>query len=286
MNVDGMASRGFLFVLLALATGVMGCPQAEEAIRQAVKPPEIRVEQILPTGISAQQLDLELGISIDNPNPLGLSLSGIDYNLEFAERPLASGTGGSGLRLVPSGTSEATVPVSLLFTDLGAIYEQFRGADEVPYRLHGKVRVDTPIGEIPIPYDVQGKLPIIRAPRIKALKADVERVSFSGADVVLIIKLENPNSFDLDIRGVDYAMDLEGKPFTSGRVEDARVAPKSTGSIEVPVSLDFGSLGSWAYSVVKGGSADYSLSYKGVYRIMGRDVKHDEEKQGSVKFSR
>jgi len=273
-------------LLSAGAVMVSGCPEAEEIIRQAVRPPEVSVRNVAVRGISRESLDLELGIEIDNPNPVGLSLAGVDYNFVLSGHRLASGTGGGGIELEPSGVSEAVLPLSLDFEEVKSVYEASRGRDEIPYELSGKVQVDTPIGRIPVPYKARGELPVIRPPRIRSVRVEVDKLSFSGAELVLSLNLHNPNSFPLSIQGADYSLSLDGRPFTSGSLGSGEVPPRSTGDLEVPVSLDFLSAGSWAYSLISGGSADYSLDYSGTYLIKGRPVSHSEQKSGSLSFGR
>ncbi len=263
-----------------------GCPEATETIQQVVQPPPINVADVAVSGISSKSLDLDLGLSIDNPNPIGLYLSGIDYDLSLAGRDLASASQRSGIEIQAAGASKTRIPLSLAYNEVKAIYDSVKGQDEIPYGLSGRVYIDSPIGEIPIPFQAEGMLPIIRPPKIKGVRVKTGGLSLAGADLDIIIDLKNPNAFALDIQDIDYALNLEGKDLASGRINAASVPGKSSGSISVPVSIDSSSAFSWLSSMIAKGSADYSLSYDATYRLDGHPIKHREHKQGSASFGR
>jgi len=287
MNVKSARKRLFPSVLLfAICVLTFGCPEAVEMISQAVQPPEVKMGKVQFSGISREFFDFDLGIVIDNPNPIGLPIAGIDYDFDLAGNDLASGTSDKRFELKASGKSETTIPVSIAYNRLKDIYEAAQGADEVPYSLSGIISVETPMGDIDVPYKTKGMLPIVRPPKIASVKVHIERMSLSGADLLLSMDIYNPNAFDLDIQGVDYNMTLDGRFFTSGRVDQKTIPEKSEGEIGIPVSMDFISAGQWGYSLLTKGSANYVLSYKGDYDIMGRLVEHNEEESGTVRFRR
>lgn len=278
----------FIRALILAATALIfcGCPQAKDVMEKVVQPPKVQVKEVRVAGISYQSIDLILATEIDNPNPVGLTLAQIDYALTLAERPLASGSLPSGLALKPAGTSSADLPISVDYNEVQKIYDASVGQDELPYTLSGRVQLDTPVGRIPVPFKTSGVMPVVRPPKLAGVSLRVSSLSFSGADLVIGIKVQNPNAFPLAVDAVDYALKLEGQDFSSGRIADQAVPKKGSGTISVPVHLDFVSAGSWAYSLITKGKADYALTYNAVYTIKGYPVKQNEEMQGSLNFKR
>lgn len=278
--------KGFIVfsVISALAVPFAGCEKAGDILKEVVQEPRVSLADFAITGISSDKLDLAAKLAIDNPNPVGLRLSALDYSIELAGNRLFSGESDEGLEINPSGKSFTSIPISLGYGDVESVYNAVKGRDEIPYRLSGKVRLDTPIGELPIPYDVRGKLPVVRPPKIMSVDLDVKSLSISKAKLDLDIKLYNPNNFDLDISGAGYALALDGKGFSRGRIEGRKVPAKSEGKIKVPLDLDILSLGTWAYSLLSGGSADYELSYDAKYKIKDWPVSQKEIKAGSLKI--
>jgi LEA14-like dessication related protein len=273
-------------LLVPVIAAMYGCPQAQEVVKKVVQPPTVAVKAVQVTGISYQTIDLNLATEINNPNPVGLKLAAIDYAIMLADRPLASANLASGLQLKPSAKSTADFPVSVAYTEIQKIYDASKGRDELPYKLSGRIQLDTPIGRIAVPFQTSGMMPVVRPPKLAGVTARVSNLSLFGADLVLGIKVQNPNSFPLAIAAVDYTLKLEGKDFSSGHVAGQSVPKKASGTINVPVHLDFVSAGSWAYALIIKGKADYALTYNAVYTIKDYPVKQNEEMQGSLKFKR
>lgn len=128
-------------------------------------------------------------------------------------------------------------------------------------------------------------LPVVRVPKIKGVNIDVDGFpTLSGANLILHISVENPNAFPLAMQAATYSLALENKPFTSGQTGAQTIAAKSTGEITVSVHVDFGSVGSWAYSLITKGKAQYALDYEATYLIDQNPVKQKEQVKGALKF--
>ena len=278
------ALRLMVVVLFTLLAG--GCPEAQDMIEKAIQTPKVEIKDLFFSGLSEQNIDLDLLLEVDNPTPLALNFNGLEYELALAGRPLAAGSSSSATELKASDKSQVSVPLSLAYNEIKTVYDQAQGQDEIPYQLSGKALLKMGGAEIPVPFKTSGMLPVIRPPRILSVGLKVDNLSLSGADLILSIKIDNPNSFPLSIQGMDYALQLEGKDFSSGQVGLQAVPKKSSGSIEAPLHLDFISMGSWAYSLLTKGKAVYALHYQAVYTINNHPVKHREEKQGTLNIGR
>lgn len=284
-----MHSRGKLplaIALFAAALAAAGCPGAEDIIEEIFKPPRVSVRNVAVSGISTDAIDLVLDLRIDNDNPVGLTLAKVDYNLGVEGSPLASGATGTGITLKASGASDAQVPLSFAYQEFKNIYDKAKGKDYIDYTLAGQVHLDTPVGDIPIPYSTSGKLPVVRPPKVKSVGINVKSLNITGADLGIQLNMENPNAFPLQIEGFNYNLDLEGKDFASGLIDSGKIAPKSAGVLEVPLTLDFMSAGNWAYSLLTKKKASYNLDYNATYMIENHPVKQSENKSGKIDFSR
>jgi len=265
---------------------IIGCQKAGEIIKENVQTPKVSLADLAVTDISSQKLNLLAKLEIDNPNPIGLSLDGLDYNLELAGNSFFSGESNEGLNVKASGKSFAKVPIALKYDDLKKVYDSLKNEDEVPYRLSGQVKLNTPIGSLPIPYDVKGKLPVVRPPKINSVDLKVKSLTLSEAKLDLNLKLFNPNSFPLNISRLNYQLLMDGKDFSNGQIESAKVPAKSEGEIAIPILLDLAGVGNWAYSLLKSGSSDYELDYDAKYQIKDWPVKHQEKKTGTLKIKK
>jgi len=281
--------RANIKMVLSVALGLLiltGCQKAGELIKEKIQTPKVSLDDLAITGISAQKLDLLAKLAIDNPNPIGLSLAEMDYELELNNEPFLSGKSNEKMEVTASGKSHCKVPLSLKYDDLNRVYNSIRNQDEVPYRLKGQVKLDTPIGAIPVPYDVRGKLPVVKPPRINAVELKLNNISLQSAKLEMGLNIFNPNNFPLIISKADYNLKMSGKNFSSGEIGSANIPPGSEAEIKIPLSLDLVGMGNWAYNLLKSGSSDYELTYDARYQIKDWQVKHQEKKNGNLKIKK
>jgi len=277
----GMAALAALFILAALAGG---CEKTKQVIAQGIKPPAVAVRDYTIDEISTKHLTVVLHLVIDNPNPIGLKLTSVTYELTLAEKPLISGSTENGADIKAGGTCEVDVSVVMNYADVLAVYDAVQAVDEVPYQIKGRITLDTPIGPLPIPYKSEGMMPVVRPPKVADLGIQLGNVSFSGMDAVIKMTLENPNGFPLDIRFINYQLFLENKPFSTGSVIGKPIPAHGTATMDAPVNVAFGSAGSWIYSLVLKGQAAYLLQLDAGYTMKGKPVKQSEQWNGTLKF--
>jgi len=281
-----MKIRGSLLLAVLICANFFACAQTRGIIEKVIQVPTVSLADISVTDISARSMGLLLDLEINNPNPRGLELNALEYQVDLAEKPLFSGVSSEKMSLAANGTSHSKVPVSLSYKDVMAAYDSIKGRDEVPYKISGQAKVNSPIGEIPIPYSFQGSIPVIRPPRISEVSLKIDQLNLTGAALHLNLKIFNPNSFNLDIAGADYSLDLAGNSFSSGNIPSASVPAKSNGALSVPLSINFSGLAGSVYSLLTKGNADYSLNYNASYKIKNRTVIQTESKSGTLKIQR
>ncbi len=280
-----MKKMKVILILLPAAFFLLGCPNFAELAREVVKPPKVSVKDVVITDISTEKIGFNLELAIDNPNPIGLPLTGIEYRFNLMDQPLFSGKDNSSTEIKASGVSQVNIPVSVAYADIKTIYDSARGLDEMPYTFSGKVHLETPVSDLPVPFKTSGKLPVIRPPKIKNATVNVERLGFTGIDLSLVLTLHNPNGFDLQIVSLKHSMKLDGHPFVSGSIPARTIPRKSSGTLRIPVKIDSSKLAIFR-SIIKKGSASYSLDYNATYNLKDRTIKHSDNFQGKVDFRR
>ena len=62
---------------------------------------------------------VNLTFTVENPNPVGISLAESDYKLSVAGKQLVAGKPPAGLQIPASGSSDVTLPAQVRFADLG-----------------------------------------------------------------------------------------------------------------------------------------------------------------------
>jgi LEA14-like dessication related protein len=281
-----MKRYGLIFCALLLAAAFINCAKPADVVRKVIQPPEVSVSDVSITSISASSVALALTLEIKNPNPVSLTFTSLDYQLEMADRPVASGSTTERMAIPANGSTKVKTPVALKYSELAAAYDAAKGLDQVPYKVTGKVRLDTPIGVIPIPIIYKNAMTVVRPPRIQGVGIRVNRLALDQATVSLDLDIYNPNSFNLEITTAEYTLKLGEKVFSSGMIAPTSIKAKSNATLSVPVSISFASVGAWAYSALLKGSAVYDLSYFGAYKMQGKSVIQQESKAGNLSIWR
>jgi LEA14-like dessication related protein len=106
---------------------------------------------------------LRVKLLVHNPNPYGLSTSGMSYEL-YVRDTIALARGADTLHRTVGGHDSLLVslPLDVSWRGLGAASNAMIGYGMIPYRLAGNITADTPIGQTKIPFDQKGEFAAIR----------------------------------------------------------------------------------------------------------------------------
>ncbi len=259
IGIYGARVHGFI-LLLAVST-LLSCSTMRE-LAQTQKP-RLSVKEARLTNLSFESLVLALDVRIDNPNPVGLTMAGFDYDLSLAGQSFIKGQQNRSMSIPAQGKSILEIPISLQFRELYNSFKALKNKGETPYRIGCGVTFDLPLlGRTRIPVSHSGSIPLIKLPAVKMAGLKVKNLGLSGADLELRLKLTNPNTFGLALNGIDYNLKIEGKQWAHGsRQQAVNVARGATGTVRIPISLDFKEMGMAVYRAISGKEAlDYRFS--------------------------
>lgn len=248
-----------LAAVLLLAAAVSGCASLTEVVQR----PTARVTGARITGLTFDRAEITFDVEVENPNPVGVRLAGIDYELFFGELSFLRGQTDEPLDIAANGASTVRIPVSVGYTELIDSVRGIAERTETDYRLAAGVSVDIPvIGRQRLPIEHTGSIPVVRAPRIRVRELRIDRLGLTGADVILRLGVANPNGFGLSLEELDYALRVNGELWGSARVEErARLAEGGETEVRIPISLDFGAMGRSVRELILGdGRVAYNLS--------------------------
>lgn len=98
---------------------------------------------------------------------------------------------------------------------------------------------------------------VVERPRVAVESTEVTGLNLRTADLRVRFRVENPNSFGLDLSGLDYALDVAGRTLFEGdRRERLALGPGERGLVELPIRVRYQDV----YEVARD-----------VYRDRGRD---------------
>jgi len=160
------------------------------------------------------------------------------------------------------GKSRIEIPVSLTFNDIYKTYQSLKNQDSTTYKLACGLIFDLPVlGKTRIPISKSGNVPLIKIPKIKIGSLKLKKLTFSGADLLLNLELNNPNNFSFVLNKLNYDFVVNNKTWAKGLTqENFSIDKKGKGTLSIPISLNFRQMGSTAYNLITGNkSLDYNL---------------------------
>jgi len=204
-----------------------------------------------PPGVGSGAAVFRFNLEVFNPNPFGLTLDRIDFDLAVNGRRAASSSFAGGLALAPRGSSPLTLEVAVpLATGLGLLSDLARliAGEPTTYALQGVVTVDL-LGvrqRLPAVTLASGTISqplVLAAPRVSFSleQSGLRELSLTRAVVELAFTLENPSPLGYLFRAPELALELAGAAIGTGRAVTESVAAFST--TPVLLRLEFNPLG-------------------------------------------
>jgi LEA14-like dessication related protein len=248
-------TRAFLphaLLLVCAAVVLNGCALVRTAA--GIRDPDVRIEGVRVADASFDHVDLLFDVAIRNPNKVAATLDSFDYSLELNQFTVLSGTQDAAVAIASQGSTTVPVPVSLRFNDLYRLYSDLSDKDEVDYALLAELNFDVPVlGRVSVPVSREGTLPMAKEPMISVEDLQVERLDFDSADVELVLRINNPNAFDMLLENLAYEFTVDGTEWGRGSIrERMSVNEKGETMLRLPFRLDLGAMGQAVQGLLRG----------------------------------
>ena len=137
-----------------------GCAAVQSALnienpRYSIRDIRPRVDIAIP--LSASSIDIDFALEVDNPNPVGLRLDQIDFDLLINNVRALESTSRHGARIPANGTGTVHLNASLRYENIrtvwGELLDAVRG-ERARYEIQGTAHYDTPVGRLSFPVTV------------------------------------------------------------------------------------------------------------------------------------
>jgi LEA14-like dessication related protein len=232
-------------IRIAMAAAIAAALAACESLESAIRKPTVEVVGFAIERLTFEDAAVRLDLKITNPNPVGIELAGFDYSLVIEGSELVKGTVDKKVGLRANGSSVVPVPMSFRYDSLFAAVRGLADKDETPYQITVGLSFDIPVlGKMKVTAAHKGTLPVVHVPRVRLASVRLEGVTLQGASIVLGVELANPNGFGLSLASLDYRFSVSGQRWATGTSRRAvQVPAKQSGRIDIPVNLDFASIG-------------------------------------------
>ena len=196
-------------ILLLVALLVSGCSSLQKYVRQ----PEVRFQDLRIVSASLLQSEVAFEFQVNNPNPVGLPVRGLRYQLDIDGQKFLSGTAHEGLEVPARGSGVLRLPVTLeharIVPGLGALAKQ----KQIAWALHGEID----FGLVRVPVRATGQFRLPRLPRVSINTLSLRNIDLRGVTLRLSLKVDNPNGFALPLQGLEYRALIGGTPLVDGR---------------------------------------------------------------------
>lgn len=241
-----------LVVMVTVATLFMGCASLDQLIQKPTASfSEMRLSQA-----DLLQSTAVFGFNVNNPNPIPIHARRITYNLKLNGRHFVSGELDQGLTLAAGATSRMQVPVTMRYLDFFDSLSRLWKTKSADYALNGGFTV----GPFTIPFQAHGNFELPKMPKISLESVKIDQLTASGARLHCRLKMDNPNTFQLLLKRLDYKLKLGDTSFASASaLPDGSIAANSVGTMNFGFNISFVKLGYSAYRLLLGSNADYRL---------------------------
>jgi len=80
----------------------------------------------------------------------------------------------------------------------------------------------------------------MKKPKVTVIDTKLTGLSFSKVDLLFDIKIDNPNSVEISLAGLDYRLKINGNSLFSGTKNDPlNIGAKGSSTIQIPLSLKY-----------------------------------------------
>jgi LEA14-like dessication related protein len=226
----------------------------------AFKVPTARIQAVRLNRVDFQSVTTDFDVVVHNPNGVGLKLAGYDYDFRIEDQSLISGDQPEELRVKAKAESTVTVPVTIRFADIWNLVQATEGKEKVGYRFAAGLKLATPIGKLRIPIEKEGRMPVLKPPRVTVKSVKMDRIDLSGARFTVKMKVKNDGPSKLGVDKVDWDFSVAGSDFLSGGLDGGgALEAGEERSVTLPVEMSFADVGRSLYGVLMSGNLDYRL---------------------------
>lgn len=251
------------FILLIIATlSFHSCAQLQKL--SDVSRPQVSVADMNITGLSLSTVELTADIEITNPNNIAIDLSSYNYALKINDLTFISGIEDQNTSIKARESNVIKIPLEIDYSELIQTIQSLRNQDRSNFDFEAAFGFALPvIGDIEVPVQYSGEIPIIKRPSISLQNFSVEDISLTAANLNIELNIENPNSFQLNLDQLSYDIEVNGLQSISGTLEEKiDLASDSEQTVNIPVSISFLNAGMTAYRILSGND-DIEYTLKG-----------------------
>jgi LEA14-like dessication related protein len=145
--------------LWLLAATAIGCASIGRAV---FREPVVSYRDAMITGLGLTGGNLEVVLSIYNPNSFRLDGTALTYSIAVDSVPFGTGSLSDRFTVQEGDSTLVRLPLAFSYAGVGQAGRQLIQTGSVNYTVSGDITVGTPIGSFTRPYSGRGRLTTIR----------------------------------------------------------------------------------------------------------------------------
>ncbi|WP_445666232.1 LEA type 2 family protein [Fodinibius sp. AD559] len=258
-------------ILLTCALFLLDGCAALKDLSNSIQKPHLSVENVRVSDFNFEEMELTYDIKVNNPNALSVQMLAYDYNLDINGNALVTGDQKKGLAIEASGASTFHIPMRLNFSEVYRSVQSLQDSEEASYTFLSNLTFDLPaLGQTKVPVSKEGRIPLLKTPKISLKDFNVTGISFSSADLNLQLHFDNPNSFGIDVNALKYDLMINGDRWAEGTtLKGTTIKEQGVTVLNIPISLNISEMGMSAYRLLtRGETFDYQI--KGDFDLTAR----------------
>lgn len=229
-------------------------------LNQLFQKPSVSIRSVDLTSLSFTGIGANFVMNVDNPNPIGIDLARLAYQLTIEGKQLAQGQANQAASVPANGSGTITLPVTINFADFVDSIEALFKKETVSYGIALAPGFNTPLGIIDIPLSHQGQFPVPRLPDVSLGTPSVSGIDLGGASLALPIQIHNRNGFALPVGGLRYKLVVGGNSIAEAGASPGSVAANQVVSVPVVARIHFAQTGLGLMRALQEGSTDVGLT--------------------------
>jgi LEA14-like dessication related protein len=144
--------RGRLLLLLSVSVLLTSC------LSWFLEKPFITVREIRLSPRSLLEMNLVLGIEVQNPNRLDVTVTSFEYTVRLDNEEIGTGRLEKELYVPASSTIQVQAPVAAKFKNLGGSLKSILTGSDLPYKIDGTIGIKTVFGSMSFPLSREGRI--------------------------------------------------------------------------------------------------------------------------------
>jgi len=242
--------KGWIIALGLLLVGVVGAfvwyntlknkAESRPGAYDDTLKPRLELSRFDFTDISDEHIKLNAVLLIDNPLPVALTASRINYTIYIADTPVIEDSYQKGFSIKSGDSSLIELPVDIITKRLSGVLETLdkKGIDSTTYKIKTSFDLDVPIlGERTFTVTAQRYLPTYYIPKIKVEDIDFGKLSLKEQDIAAKVSVNNRNKFPYNITDTHYTVTINGKQIAEGyQPEPILIKAEATTPVVFPVT--------------------------------------------------